>query len=730
MNDLDQLSELHGIQTEYVDIWGHQHALDAETKRLLLRAMRVPVEGPEEIHESLLQARQRPWQRPLPPVLVAWQGEPVWVPVVLPDPWQGGGLSWRLTTEDGACREQPLELDQLSMEEQQQIDGQQRARRKVPLQEPPEPGYHRLCLLQQGQTLAEMSLIVTPGRCFTPEALDRGRRIWGPAVQLYGVRSRRNWGIGDFTDLLRLCEACEDLGASLVGLNPLHALFPHNPLHASPYCPSSRLMHNILYLDVEAIEELQQCEDATRQLRSAEFLAELQRLRGAELVAYDQVAALKRPILEQLYAHFVNHHLVTGDERGQAFDTFQAAGGEELRLHCLYEALQDRLFATDPGAWGWPVWPEEYRDPRSAEVADFEDEHRELVEFFAYLQWQAELQLGAVSERSEELGLGIGLYQDLSVSVDRAGSEIWSNQEVFAMQASVGAPPDALGPQGQNWGLPPMIPQRLTDAAYQPLVEILRQTMRHAGALRIDHVMGLMRLFWIPPDKTPAQGAYVRYPLRDLLGIVALESQRNRCMVIGEDLGTVPDEVRQSLAPAGVLSYRLLYFERTGDDFKAPADYPAQALVAITTHDLPTLAGFWCGEDLRVRDELQLYPSEQIRQQFIHDRDRDRRQLLEALARQGLLPRGMGTDPAAHPEMTDELILAIHSYLAAAPSQVLMVQFEDLLGHRPQANLPGTTHEHPNWLRKLSVDLEDLLQDPRVQTMAHTLRPLRGTTRS
>lgn len=730
MNDLDRLAEQYGIQTNYIDIWGEHHLLAEQTTRLLLAAMGVAVDSPEQICRALELARDRPWQRALPPVLVTRQGDAVIVPLVFSES-RGGALRWRLTEEGGAEHRGQAPLGELELVRRQEVGSEPLVQRSLGLELELPAGYHTLELLgiNGEEPICTMALIVTPERCFTPPALDDGGRVWGPAVQLYGVRSRRNWGMGDFTDLLALCDACPEMGASIVGLNPLHALFPHNPPHASPYCPSSRLMLNVMYLDLEAIEELEQCPEALAQVRGAEFGDRLAALRDHELVDYGGVAALKRPVLETLYRHFREHQLEPGGARAEAFCAFVAEGGEALRLHSLYEALQEHFFARDQGLWGWPVWPEAYRDPRSDAVGRFEAEHRQRVEFFQYLQWQADCQLSAAASRCEQLGVAPGLYQDLSVSVDRAGSEIWANQVVFAMEASVGAPPDALGPQGQNWGLPPMVPHRLTEAAYAPFVEILRRCMRHAGALRIDHVMGLMRLFWIPQGKTPAEGAYVHYPLKDLLGIVALESQRNRCLVIGEDLGTVPDEVRQALEPAGVLSYRLLYFEREGEGFKRPGDYPRQALVAVTTHDLPTLAGFWGGEDLRVRDELELYPSEQVRQEFISGRQADRGHLLEALAEQGLLPEGGSTDPANWPEMSDELTRAICRYLASTPSEVMVLQFEDVLGQPEQANLPGTTFEHPNWLRKLSVDLEDLLKDPRVEAMAGALGERHFVTR-
>lgn len=293
---------------------------------------------------------------------------------------------------------------------------------------------------------------------------------------------------------------------------------------------------------------------------------------------------------------------------------------------------------------------------------------------------------------------------------------------MYALEAGIGAPPDDFNLNGQDWGLPPLVPERLRDAAYAPFIATLRHNMRHAGALRIDHVMGLMRLYWVPPGGTPADGTYVSYPLDDLLGILALESQRNRCLVIGEDLGTVPDQVRQALRPLGVLSYRLLYFAREADGaFLRPADYPAQALVAASTHDLPTLRGYWQGHDLDVRRTLDLFPSQEVREQQIVARARDRARLLMALEREGLLPPGLSVHPVAVPDMTPELAAAIHVLVARTPAKVMMIQPEDVLGQVEQANLPGTTDQHPNWRRKLPLNLEEWQSDPRVLALAAAL---------
>ncbi|MCR4300453.1 MAG: 4-alpha-glucanotransferase, partial [Sulfuricaulis sp.] len=410
-------------------------------------------------------------------------------------------------------------------------------------------------------------------------------------------------------------------------------------------------------------------------------------------------------------------------ERAHAFMAYREQEGEALYRHALYEALQEYFHARDTAIWGWPVWPEAYRDPRSPDVRKFAEEHRSRVEFFQYLQWQADNQLAACGRRSLELCLGVGLYQDLAVSVDRAGAEVWANQSLYVVHANIGAPPDEYSLNGQNWGLPPWNPDELHESAYAPFIATLRANMRNSGALRIDHVMGLMRLFWVPEAGGPADGTYVHYPFDDLLGILALESRRNNCLVVGEDLGTVPDEVRTKLAALGVLSYRLLYFEKDEKgDFRPPVTYPAQALVAVSTHDLPTLSGYWHGEDLSERDALGHFPSEADRDKQVVGRATDRARLLLALDRDKLLPPGLTVHPVSSPEMTPELACAIHDYLAHAPSKIMLVQIEDVLGQRRQVNMPGTSDERPNWRYKIGVDLEDLMLDTRWRELASVLR--------
>ncbi len=730
-NPLDRLCERYGVSHDYHDIWGERRLVGEQTRRRLLAAMGVEAGNDHSARQSLSDSEDAEWSRRLPPVQVARketdkETDALDIPLHLPADRIRPRHRWVLQLENGerqAAEFRPIELEATG---KRIIHGTQWHRRLLRLPETPDPGYHRLELhnLDQPQDpIAVMSLIVVPRTCYQPQAIEENRRVWGPAIQLYTLRSARNWGIGDFTDLRHVLEFAAEAGAALVGLNPLHALFPHDPDHACPYNPSSRLFLNILYVDVEAVEDFAESEVARKKVADELFQARLRALRASEQVAYAEVAKAKLEILTTLFHHFRRHHLNGNSERARAFRRFQSEQGELLQRHALHEALQEWLYAQDSASWGWPTWPEAYRDPQAKAVAVFAAEQTPRMEFFEYLQWQAHLQLEAAGRHSFELGLGVGLYLDLAVGADIGGSEVWSDQSLYALGAHMGSPADDFNLHGQDWGLPPWHPQSLRQRAYLPFIELLRRNMRNAGALRIDHVMSLMRLFWVIPGSARNSGSYVAYPFHDLLGILALESQRNRCLVIGEDLGTVPDEVRDALRPLGVLSYRLFYFEKVeAGGFKPPADFEPQALVSTSTHDLPTLAGYWLGRDLELRTQLALFPSPELRERQVIERAEDRARLLMALEREGLLPAGMSVQPVAVPELTAELIEAIHVYLARTPARVMMAQLEDILGQTEQVNLPGTTRQYPNWRRKLILDLELWSADPRINSLTDALK--------
>ncbi|MGH7166324.1 MAG: 4-alpha-glucanotransferase [Nitrospiraceae bacterium] len=738
---VDDLAERYGIAPEYYDIWGQRHVASGESKRAILRAMGLRVETVEDLRGELAACLDAPWRRACDPVMVQRTdvGPQSWsfrMPAEESDT-QHVRISWEIRDEGGTLRQSGEAGPGLVPAEVRTIGGQRHVRFKLPVPLGLPDGYYDVTA--RGITPSQLvegvlRLILTLGQCYVPTEISEGRRIWGLALQLYALRSARNWGIGDFGDLGGFVEwAVKDLGAGLVGVSPLHALKNTRPSYISPYSPDSRLYLNVIYLDVERIPEYAQSAAAQRLMGDSAVSSRLEALRKGEMVEYDHVDVLKRAVLEALFATFQERHLANpgegrraSTERGLAFERFLREEGDLLETFAVFQALSEELRREYPGALAWQEWPERYRHPGSEAVAAFRKSHEKAVRFHQYLQWVAAEQLVEVAQRARALGMPIGLYHDLAVGCDRSGSEAWSFQNVLALEANCGAPPDPFAPAGQDWGLPPINPVSLRATGYRMVIALLRNNLRYGGALRLDHVMALFRLFWIPRGLPASAGTYVRYPAEDLLGILALESVRHHAMVVGEDLGTVPDEVRVSLAAARVLSYRVLYFERGhAGEWNSPGAYPAQAVAVVGTHDLPTLAGFWAAEDIEVRSRLGGYEDEDARLQALADRQRDKTALLAALRVEGLLPDGLPEDPAAERELTPELFLAVHAFLGRSTSWIVLASLEDVQGEMAQVNVPGTVDEHPNWSRKASVPLEALPENPRARRLAELMRTLR-----
>jgi 4-alpha-glucanotransferase len=713
-----RLGELYGIDSSYIDFFGKRRQVPLGTSRALLQAMGAAVGSVRAIEDSLREAEARSWRRMLAPVRVIAPPEPPEITFTLPASLGGATIDWTLAEETGIAHEGRLMPDELPEVAAAEVDGTAYRRWRMALPSELPHGYHRLSMAVRGRSRAHGSLrlIVTPARCYRPAPQSR---LWGLTAQLYGVRSQRNWGIGDFTDLATLAEQGAALGASALGVNPLHALFPADASHISPYWPSSRLFLNVSYLDPEMVPDFAESSEAQAMLGDGSFWGEIEKTRAAELVDYSAAWRLKLRVLEVLFRSFQVRHLAGASTRAAAFCEFRAEMGEALERYARFDALHEHTLKTTD-TWSWQEWPEPLRHPDSPEVDTFAREHRDRVDFFAYLQWQADQQLERAQGRARTAGMPLGLYNDIAVGVSPAGATAWANPGVVLGGVSVGAPPDLFNSHGQNWGLAPLSPVGLSEGAYALFAATLRHNMRHAGAVRIDHVMGLQRLFWIPEGAAPADGAYVRYPFADLAHLIALASERHRCLVIGEDLGTVPRGFRPAMQRAGLLSCRVLYFERARDGAFLPPDaYPRRALVSVSTHDLPTLRGFWAGRDLAWRDRLARFPDEDASKSAHAARGRERILLLRALCRAGLLPPGI--DPDQPPdEASDELVLAVHRYLARTPGHLLMVQLEDMLGEEEQTNLPGA-QEHPNWRRKLGIELERFADEPMLGRIADAM---------
>ena len=462
-------------------------------------------------------------------------------------------------------------------------------------------GYHQVDI-RLGGLQHSTRLIVAPARAYASPALAGGAKAAGIALALYGVRSARNWGCGDLRDLHGVVDwVAEDAHASFIALNPLHAIYNRRPYNTSPYLPECIFYPNYLYLDVESIEDFRASRRAQRLWSQPETQRQLAALRDSEYVEYEQVAAWKLRFLKLAFAGFLREHR-EGSARALEFSRFLADEGDLLRRFATYCALDEYLHARHPDLWTWPDWPAPYQDPDSPETQAFRKKHWRLFLFYGYVQWQLSLQLAAAQSYARERGLSIGLYHDLALATDRFGADLWAQRRFFASGCRVGSPPDDFSPKGQDWGFPPPCSDAHRDDGYRLFTESIRKNCRYGGALRIDHVMRFFRLFWIPEGTDATAGAYVRENYEDLIRILALESVRQRVVIIGEDLGTVEPFVRETLDRFGILSYRLFYFEKRADKtFKTFAEYPERALVSSTTHDLPTLAGFWTGEDIEAR---------------------------------------------------------------------------------------------------------------------------------
>jgi glycogen operon protein len=643
--DLDQLAERAGINGFWWDVDGGYHKVGADTKQALLAAMRLPAGTLADLRDSLTRLTIEP---ALPPALTIGAGASIPIRLGRPRP------AWvTLIREDSSLERFRTEGDALVL--------------------PPQPiGRHRL--LNEERWEQACWLTVAPAACYLPPDLAAGARRFGIAAHLYSLRSHGDQGIGDFTTLTRFAtEAAQD-GAATIGLNPLHALFPHDRSRASPYNPSDRRFLDPIYIDVSVFPG------------------------GADLpsppgpVDYPAVWARKRAVLQAAFTPAADDVMPDG-----------------LRRFATFEAIAEVM-----GTPHWQAWPAALRHPESAAVAAFAREYQDIVQFHAFLQDLAQGQLAAAAESAARDGLSLGFYRDLAVGAAPDGAEAWSAQDTLMHGVSVGAPPDPFSAQGQIWCLPPPDPVAMRRDGFQAFNDLLTANMRHAGALRIDHVMGLRRLFVVPDGSGGIDGAYVTYPMEDLLGQVALQSQRAQCLVVGEDLGTVPEGMSAALAARNILSYSVLWFERRDGRLRPPAEWRRLAAACVSTHDLATLAGWWVGADIAEKRALSLLDDLNAEA----DRAADKLELFGLLRAEGLLSGDV--DPNG--PMPVAVAAAIHAYVSATPSLLALVQADDLAGETIGVNLPGTDRERPNWRRRLGIDVSDLCQTPLARAILDTMR--------
>jgi len=747
MNNYDklirELSGLCGILPEYWDITGTKHIASLETKKAILKAMNMRIDTVDEVAWQINERKWKTWRSLIDPVHVRSVNDyPIIIPVYIPvKEGEEKDLTVSLLIEDENWNKEEFHFsgDALPIFEQERIDGMRFIKVNLSCGAKLEIGYHALTvtcrhtetIFPGGSDVIQKTarLIITPDACYMPPGLQNGR-TWGLSVNLYSVRSEKNWGAGDISDLRRIVEWIAGLKGSFIGINPLHAIPNSQPCGVSPYSPISRLYRNFIYLDMEKIPEVAASDELKKILSSKKYRQEIENLNKEALIAYERIASIKETILRKAFDIFHAKHFSRSTDRGKAFRKYLLEEGDALARFAAYMALYDhfsgkgRRRGDHQPCYSWQEWPGHYRDPSSQAVEAFRNEHKIEILFYQYVQWLIDGQLRDVADDAGEHGMEIGLYHDLAVGSAGSGSDAWSYQNVIAGGTNVGAPPDDFSPDGQRWGFPPMLPEQLRETGYELFIQTIRRNMQSGGAMRIDHALGLFRLFWVPEGLTPNDGAYVSYPAEDFLRIIALESIRNNIVVIAEDLGTIGENMREALQKFKMLSYRLFYFERNYPDpsFLAPDKYPAMALCAVTTHDLPTLTGYWSGRDIELRKQAGEYRDEAQWQQQIHDRERDKGLILRALKSHGILPSEYPSDPMMVPQMTPELCLAIYHYLALTPCKLLLVSLDDIIGTMDQQNMPGMVDAHPNWMQKTPLTLEEMMKDRRFIDLSEMLK--------
>jgi 4-alpha-glucanotransferase len=711
MRALQVLAARYGIEESFRDARGTVQMTTPATRHALLAAMGVSANTEEAAVAALDALDREEWIDRLPAVQVAFETAAVTVPITYPA--GTGTLTWRLSLESGEEKCGQVRFERLQLLHRRDIDDKSYEQRSLLLETQIPFGYHRLALAPGD---AESTLIVTPGKCWLPPEIERGKRLWGVAAQLYLLKSNTNWGIGDYADLSRLAHLLVGSGAQAIGLNPLHAMFVDDPEHASPYSPASRLLLNVLNIDVMAVAEASSCTEALKRIQAEDFQRELRESRESERVDYTRVTRLKIPILKIIFKSWFGQDA----RRWQEFEAYRSRADESFERSCLFLALREHFAAQTPSRADWRDWPADFQKPEAPGVKQFVEDRPELITFQVWLQFLADTQLAEAARAADPMT--VGLYRDLAVGADPSGAETWSNQQAVIADAQVGAPPDIYNPTGQAWGLPPFHPLALRKERYRSFIDLVRANMRHAGGLRIDHVMALQQLYWVPHGATAADGAFVRYPREDLIGILALESHRNHCLVVGEDLGTVPTGFRERMAEARILSYRVLFFEKEEGGFVPPNRYPPLSLAVAGSHDLPTLRAWMTASDLALKAKLKLFPSAELKEEAERARLSDRQKLLAIFKELGL--------PSDSAMPMHQFADAAHAFLASSASAITMVQIDDITQETTPVNVPATSTEHPNWRRRLSMSLEEMEDDPRFHALTRVLNETRASEAS
>jgi 4-alpha-glucanotransferase len=696
LHALRQLAGLYGVQTAYYDTRGRRQQAEPEALCITLRLLGAPIATYADIPAALRERRQALWQRGVEPVVLAWDGQAARMELRLPAAGATGSLSYHLQTEAGDVQRWDDALTTLPTLQAVDVEGTSYLAKQLALPQALPLGYHRLTLETRNQRF-ETRLIAAPQKAYAPPA-DTAK-AWGVFLPPYAAHSAQSWGAGDFSDLETLASWLAAHGGSVIATLPLLSGFLSDPFDPSPYSPASRLFWNELYIDVTRAPGLAACPAAQHLLVSSAVQAALADLRAAPLVDYRRQMTLKRRLLEVLAAWFFQ----TGAAQHAGFQQFVAA----------HPAVEDyaRFRATGERQQGpWPAWPASLRDGRLQE-GDYDELARR---YHLYAQWVAHEQLATFADRSRSTG--VTLYLDLPLGVHPQSYDVWRERNIFVPDAAGGCPPDAVFTHGQNWGFAPLHPEAIRLQGYRYCLDYLRQQFRHTGLLRIDHVMGLHRLFWIPPGLEPRQGVYVRYAAEELYAILSLESHRHQVPIVGENLGTVPTYVNTAMTRHGLYQMYVVQYELTPKSRGVLRRVPRHAVASLNTHDMPPFAAYWQGLDIADRLEQGLVDEEGAR------REHDMRQTLNGALQRFLHQHGLLADASAD---LSAVLHACLAFLSASAAQIVLVNLEDLWLETAPQNFPGTRVERPNWQRKARYGLEELRQMPQLLATLRTMNHLR-----
>lgn len=718
MSDLDRVLYWQGIGESFFNFRGEHVHIPIDNRKQLLTAMGVDVSTAESTEKAAFELDVAPWRAWFPPLLTyriandkTTNKEGAFGFDINISPTElEANFSWSLIQNDEVVQQGTFTPKKLP-ETGNYLYNDIRFTRRFVSMSAVDIGYYQL-RVELAEKNATTTYAVAPSQVYQPEWLQNKKPMWGFIIQLYTLRSKRNWGIGDFTDLKTLIMEGVKYGVDLIGLNPFHALLPNVKYNRSPYSPSDRRFINPLYIDVEAVAGY-----SPDLLASVKIDKTPAQLRDTNEVDYEQCKHLKYAVFHELFQIFYRTEWLNKTSRAEQFLRFQQRHGQALELFSFFEALaaDNNNEAPDVDLLA------AYGAYASSSEESKDGSYRMPILFHAYLQWLADEQLEECQQLAKSQGMDIGLIRDLAVGADGSGAEVRTNASLFCNKAAIGAPPDPLALQGQNWGLPPMIPASLRATGFAHIIHLLRDNMKNCGALRIDHVMSIMRLWWCPPGRSAEYGAYVHYPLEQIVDLLTLESHLNKCSVIGEDLGIVPDEFRDVMKNSKLLSNKVFYFEKTHNgDFKSPADIAPYAFTTINNHDVPTLTSWWNATDLDLRNTLNILEEGVDFADVCKHRLFEKERLMALLRIEKLLPSSWEERDCT--DVADSVLIgAILTLVARVKSSLYAIQLEDLLMMNDPVNVPGTFMEYPNWKRKLTVDLEDMFADTSVCATLHAI---------